>query len=131
MKCVLQINGVVVRIPESSLTVGSSQRGATVFLGYSLAQSAFLFFDPTLKKIFVSRQSSLWRMFSYFLPLPPHPHISGSRHGLYSPRFLVHLERSSRTAKLNRPPECFPITQPDLPPTNIPLTCLAKLNKPP
>ena len=44
-----------------------------VFLGYSLTKSAFLCFDPTLKKIFVPVMSSLRRMFPVLFPPTPTP----------------------------------------------------------
>ena len=40
-----------------------------VFLGYSLTQSAFLFFDPTLNKIFMSRQVKFMETVFSFLSL--------------------------------------------------------------
>ena len=86
-----------------------------VFLGFSLPQSAFLYFDPTLKKIFVSRNVKFMEnVFPFSSPLP-YSHIASNRHVLYSPHFIIHLDRHYNTSELNRPLEYFPITQPDFP----------------
>ena len=78
--------------PESS---------SCVFLGYSLTQSIFLCFHPTLKKIFVSCQVRgkrfPVRVSIYLL------HI-GNRHRLYTPHLVIHLIRLS----CSPPPPLYP-----------------------
>ena len=68
-------------------------------------------------------------LFSSLIHSPP-PHIAGNRHKLCFPCFIVHLQQPSSTAELNRPPEYFLITPPDLPPMNIPLACTVELHRP-
>ena len=75
-----------------------------VFLGYSLTQSAFLCYDPTLKKICVPVMSSLWKMCSRSHLSLPSPHHTGNRHRLCTPRFIVHLMRLSHHHHPTRPP---------------------------
>ena len=80
------------------------------FLGYSLTQSAFICFDPILKKnLCVLSCQGCGDCFPILFLLPP-PHIPNSRHRLCSPCLLIHLERPSSTAELDRPLKYFSIT---------------------
>ena len=101
------------------------------FLGYSLTQSAFLCFDPTLKKKKNPYVPSCQVCGECFIILFLfHHRIVGNKHRLYSPCLLAHLERPSSTVELNIPPEYFPITSLDLSSTSIPPPCIAELNRP-